>query len=184
MRRTRILFLLILGAAAPDGTAALAQESAGHKLEEYTFNAGGHPAGGVNPGSASHQVTLGSIGEPFGFQVLSGASGVIEGGFLLAYPPPGEVQDVLFVDNTTLVWDVAVAAGTYSMYRGLIGSLPGLAFGICTQQNLLVPTTTDATLPAVGAGFFYLITVENRLGEEGTKGFTSSGAERLGSACP
>lgn len=184
MRRTRILFLLILGATAPGGTAALAQESASHKLEEHTFNAGGHPSGGVNPSSASHEVSVGSIGEPFGFQVLFGSSGAIDGGFLLAYPPPGEVKDVLFVDNTTLVWDPEVSAGTYSLYRGPIGSLPGLGFGVCTQQNLLVPTTIDATLPAAGTGFFYLITVENRLGEEGTKGFTSSGVERLGSACP
>lgn len=184
MRRTRILFLLILGAAELDGTAALAQESASHKLEEHTFNAGGHPASGVNPSSASHHLSLGSIGEPFGFQVLFGASGSIEGGFLLAYPPPGEVSDVLFVNNTTLVWDPEVSAGTYSVYRGLISGLPGLGFGACTQQNLLAPTTIDATLPAVGTGFFYLVTVENRLGEEGTKGFTSSGAERLGSTCP
>lgn len=182
MRRTRILLVLILGAAVPDGAAVLAQESASHRLEEHTFNAGGHPASGVNPASASHQVTLGSIGDPFGLHLLFGDTGVIEGGFV--YPPPGEVRDVLFVSNTTLMWDPEVSAGTYSLYRGLISSLPGLGFGVCTQQNLLVSTTTDDTLPAVGTGFFYLITVENRLGEEGTKGFASSGAERLGSACP
>jgi hypothetical protein len=36
----------------------------------------------------------------------------------------------------------------------------------------------------VDDGFFYLVTVENRLSEEGTKGFDSGGGERTGSACP
>jgi hypothetical protein len=182
MRKTRTLLVLL--AVSSFGAAALAQESASHKLEEHTFNAGGHPAGGVNPASASHQITLGSIGDPFASQLSFGDSNVVASSFLLAYPPPGEVGGLLFVDNVALVWDASAASGTYSLYRGLIGSLSGLGFGACLQQNIPAATTTDATLPVVGEGFFYLVTVENLLGEEGTKGFTSGGAERLGSACP
>jgi len=45
-------------------------------------------------------------------------------------------------------------------------------------------TDTDSDPLPVSGGFFYLVTAENRLAEEGTKGFTAEGAERLGTVCP
>jgi len=45
-------------------------------------------------------------------------------------------------------------------------------------------STTDGGPVSVGDGFFYLVTVVNRLGEEGGKGFRSDGTERLGTVCP
>ena len=35
-----------------------------------------------------------------------------------------------------------------------------------------------------GEGYFYLVTAENRLDEEGTKGFSHDGPEREGTVCP
>jgi len=43
---------------------------------------------------------------------------------------------------------------------------------------------TDASIPAAATGYFYLVTAENRLAEEGTKGSNSTGGERLGNVCP
>jgi len=163
---------------------ARGQASASHRLEEAGLNAGGHPQSGVDPASAGHRLSLGSLGDPFPIQRHFGAAWTLDGGFVVAYPPPGEVLDLLFTSATTLVWDPAPAAGTYSLYRGLISALPGLGYGACAQQGLIAPATTDADLPAPGAGFFYLVTVENRLGEDGTKGVTSSGAPRGGLVCP
>lgn len=166
------------------GWPALAQQSASHRLEEHSFNAGGHPAAGVSPVSASHRLTLGSIGEPFPLRRYFGATVLVDGGFVVPYMPPGEVLNVNFTDPTTLVWDPEVSAGRYNLYRDALGSLSGLGFGGCTEQNLAAATTTDATPVPADEGFFYLVTVENRLGEEGTKGFHSGGLERTGTVCP
>jgi hypothetical protein len=166
------------------GGAALAQQSPSYKLEEYAFNAGGHPVAGVSPASAGQRITLGSIGESFPLRRHFGPTFVLDGGFLFPYFPPGEVLDLRFTNATTLEWDPQVSAGRYNLYRDALAALGGLGYGGCTQQNLTTATTTDATLAPPGAGFFYLVTVENRLGDEGTKGFRSSGEERGGAVCP
>lgn len=186
MRPTQsILMMLALGAAAAlAAPATLAQESASHRLEEQVFNAGGYPMAGVHPSSASHQLTIGSIGDPFGIGFLTGPGSTLQFGFVLPYAPPFEVLNVMFSNPTTLVWDPRLNAAGYNVYRGLISTLPGLAYGACLQQGIVPTTTTDATLPTPGTGFFYLVTMENGIAEEGTKGFASSGAERAGSACP
>jgi hypothetical protein len=186
MRPTRIILLTLAlgGAAALAAPSTLAQESASHRLEEHVFNAGGHPMAGVHPSSASHQLTIGSIGDPFGIGLLTGPASTLQFGFVLPYAPPAEVLDVMFTHATTLVWDPRPHAAGYNIYRGLISTLPGLAYGSCLQQGVVPTTTIDATLPAPGTGFFYLVTMENGIAEEGTKGFASSGAQRAGSACP
>jgi hypothetical protein len=74
--------------------------------------------------------------------------------------------------------------GTYNLYRDLMSNLVGLGFGDCQQQDLPTSTTTDDDALAVGDGFFYLVTAENKLAEEGTKGSQSNGSEREGNACP
>ena len=89
-----------------------------------------------------------------------------------------------FVDPTTLSWSAAPTALGYNAYRDLVSNLAGLGYGSCTQQDLPTPNWTDIDVPPVSDGYFYLITGTNRLGEEGTRGRSSSGAERLGTACP
>ena len=109
----------------------------------------------------------------------------MEGGFGSTYPPPGEVSGLRFVDGSILAWDPEWSAGKYNLYRDLLGNLSGLGFGGCEQPGLTGTTVADATpMPPPGDGHFFLVTVENRLAEEGTKGFRTDGAERLGSVCP
>ena len=164
--------------------SASAQQSVSFQLEEHVFNAGGNPDGGVILTSANFQITLDSIGEGVAMTGLSSASFQMEGSFGSAYPPPGEVSVMRFLDNLTLAWDPERSAGIYNLYRDFASSLPG-AFGMCEQQDLPGATATDTPRPPlVGDAYFYLATVENRLLEEGTKGFQTSETERQGTVCP
>ena len=185
MRHSPITLTLALAAVVALATLpAIAQQSPSHRLDEAVFNAGGHPASGVSPSSGNHQVSLGSIGDLFGLQRLFGSTSMIDGGFVLRYPPPLEVLDLLFTSQTTLVWDRDPSADLYNLYRGLVSTLPGLGYGPCAQAGLTSATYTDTDEPGVGTAFFYLVTAENRLGEEGTKGLNSAGIPRAGSVCP
>ena len=182
MRSAPFLFAF-LALLAPG--AALGQQSASHTLEEHVLNAGGHPQPyGSEPASASHRLTLGSIGDPFAMGRFFGSSMLLDGGFVITYPPAGEVEGLRFTNRTTLVWDAHPAAGRYNVYRDTLAAIASLGYGACVQQNLIAPTATEVLSPPSGSGFFFLVTVENRLFEEGTKGFASSGVERTGSVCP
>ena len=90
---------------------------------------------------------------------------------------PGEVLNLRFADNGMLLWDPNDAAGTYNVYRAETHSLPG-AFGTCYQSGLAAAQAMEPAQPPPGVAWFYVATVENPLSEEGTKGFTSGGAER------
>jgi len=163
-----------------------AQESASYELNEHTLNAGGNPLGGVVLTSASYKITLDAIGDSVGGRDSSSVSYRMEGSFVAAYPPPGEVQGVSFTDPITLRWSPERSSGDYNLYRDLTGNLDLLGFGACAQQGITDTTTTvnDAHELDPGTGFFYLVTVENRLDEEGTKGYSHSGSEREGAVCP
>jgi len=175
----------VVGLALLASGPALAQQSASYRLEEHVLNAGGHPQQfGPEPASASHRLTRGSIGEPFGMRRSLGASMMLDSGFVIAYPPAGEVRDLRFTNRTTLVWEAHPAAGRYNVYRDALASLATLGYGACDQHDLVAPTATETLSPFPGSGFFFLVTVENRLFEEGTKGFQSSGIERTGPVCP
>jgi hypothetical protein len=164
--------------------SAAAQTSASFKLTENVINAGGNPLGGTRPTSASFRIPHDSIGDPAVRGLLSSASYRAEGGFVARYRPAGEAQGVRFMNQTTLVWDHEPSVGTYNLYRNTLASLPGNPAG-CLQSTLAQPTFVETATPAVGSGWYYLVTAENRLGQEGTKGHRSNGAERPNSApCP
>jgi hypothetical protein len=165
---------------------AFAQESASYQLTEHTFNAGGNPAGGTVLTSTNYQITLDAIGDPVASRNLSSGSYQMEGGFVAAYPPPGEVLGVSFTDPITLSWDPEKSVGDYNLYRDLMSNLSGLGFGVCEQQEIQDSTTLvdDTHELETGEGYFYLVTAENRLDEEGTKGFSYDGPEREGTVCP
>jgi hypothetical protein len=148
------------------------------------MNAGGDPAGGAAPASASFEITLDAIGDSVLHPGLTSASFRMDGGFVSGYLPPGEVLDLRFGDTQTLVWSPERAAEDYNLYRGLMSDLVGPGYGSCVQQHIPQPTTTDGDPIAPGDGFFYLATAENRVDEEGTKGHDSNGIERLGNVCP
>lgn len=162
------------GGALPSG----AQESASYQLKEHVFNAGGHPDNGTSLASTHYQIRLDAIGDAAARSGLTSASYRMEAGFVVAYPPPGEVANLRFADDTTLMWQPEPSIGSYALYRALLTALSGGSTGDCSQFGLTGITATDAAAPPVGNGFFYLVTARNRLAEEGTKGFDSAGAER------
>ena len=164
------VFVLATLIAALCGPAS-AQSSASFKVTDHTLNAGGHPLDASPPVSASFKISHGTIGDA-------------AGGFVVRYAPPGEVRGVQFLDKVNLAWSREPSAGTYNLYRNTLASLPG-DFGSCYQSALAGPQFGETDAPAQGSGWLYLVTAENRLLEEGTKGNTSSGAVRSNpSACP
>lgn len=177
--KVAILLLCLLPASL-----ALAQQSASYRLQESVLNNGGDPAGGLFASSSSYRIKLDALGEGVVGQALASGSYRMDSGFPGAYPPPAEVLGLGFVSKTSLSWYPEKSVGAYSLYRSLLSALPG-SFGTCLQTNLTNPSTTDPATPPTGAGYFYLVTARNRLREEGTKGYRSSGSERPNVApCP
>jgi hypothetical protein len=165
---------------------AAAQESTSFKLSEYVFNAGGVPAGGVIPDSASFQITSADVGEDTAGIILNSSSFAMVAGFGLSYPPPGEVLNlVLLADDITLEWSPEKSGGDYNLYRDVIGNLSGSDYGDCEEQNITDETTTHNLAPTVAeVAFYYLVTAENRLGEEGILGEGFPGSRPNNFPCP
>jgi len=157
---------------------ALAQEGAYFKVTEATLNNGGRPVNGAYASSASHRITLDALGDSVLGSDLASASFRLDGGFVSAYPPPGEVQGQAFTDAQTMVWLPDKAVGQYEVYRDSLAALGAGGTGACLAAGVTSESFTDASPPASKAGYFYLVTARNRLREEGTKGFRSTGVER------
>lgn len=160
---------------------AFAQQSASFRAEEYVRNAGGTPQNGASAASASFRITLSSLGDGLALGGLSSASFRADGSFVAAYPPPGEVEGLLLQDSQTLVWSPEPSVGTYNVYRGTVAAGH---YGVCLLPDVAASGASDAAVPAGGGAFLYLVTAENRLREEGTKGSTSAGVQRGGAVCP
>jgi hypothetical protein len=171
MRRTGVLLLAWL---VP---CALGQESTNFKLNEHVVNAGGRPLDGVVISSPHYLVTFDGVGGG-----MTGGnespSYKLRGGFQASFPPPGEVHGLSLTDVETLIWSAEGSAGTYNIYRDLLSALSGHGYGGCEQHGIVTTTTVDPDLPPASDGYFYLVTVRNRLAEEGTKGDDSAGQER------
>jgi len=184
--RTRAGWMLVALTAAVCGAPARAQSSASHRIEGATLNAGGRPSGGMVAQSPSHRITLDVVGADLPGLDASSASFGLSGGFGGAFAPPSEVEAAAFAEGGTpaLTWASMPAAVTYDIYRGATDTLPG-TFGSCLAASVATPSYTDLAAPALKGAFFYLVTGENRLGEEGTKGYQSSGSPRTSApACP
>ena len=172
MRTTIVALVFVIPAAVQ------AQSSSDYRLDEHALNAGGRPAQAVISSSASYRVSLESIGQPVIGHALSGASFRLLAGLVSAYLPPGEVSGLRFLaDHETLTWLWEPASTSYDVYSGSLSSLPG-GYGVCAAAPVAGTSWSDATVPASGIGLFYLVTGVNRLREEGTKGYASTGAER------
>jgi hypothetical protein len=185
MKRLTVLLAAALGAVFFVSNSAFCQSSANFKLQESVLNAGGNPSGGSVLSSASFRIRLDAIGDGLAQQGMSSSSWEMDTGFLAAYPPPGEVQGLRFgPGRTTLLWTPERSVGAYNLYKGSVPAfLP--EYGVCSQSGLIAETATDTTAPLAGGAQYYLVTARNRLAEEGTKGFASSGVERsAGSPCP
>ena len=182
MRRKLALVLVIAGWAESGSTRA--QESPSFRLTESVLNAGGRPENGAVATSASFRIELDALGDAVSPVAVLGPSFGHVPGFVSIYPPPGEVTGLVFDDDVTLRWNPERSAGSYNLYRAALDSLAALGYGGCEQTSIAGASTFDADAVPSGQGFFYLVTVENRLEEEGTKGYRSDGIERGGVVCP
>ncbi len=176
MRSPASVAALALALLAPAFPAA-AQQSASYHVSGSVLNEGGHPQQGVIVASASYRVSLGAIGEEIADGTLAAAGYHVDAGFTTAYPPPTEVLGLLFTSAATLRWNPERSVGAYDLYRGDLGTFPGTA-GACLQSAVTGETWDDPAAPVTSAGWFYLVTAVNRIGEEGTKGTASDGTER------
>ena len=151
-----------------------------------TVSNGSPAVASVTSTSSSFAVTYSGLGEPLPPNRMSSASYGVESGFGSAYPPPGEVFFLRFgAQKDQLRWDAERSAGTYSVYRGNLSTLSDLQYGSCLAQDVMGTGYNDDTTVPVDDGFYYLVTVTNRLREEGSKGFQSDGVtERQGTVCP
>ncbi len=175
-------FLLAVAVASLAPPDARAQVSAGFQNRENVFNAGAAPAPILS--SPNYELTLASIGDGLVAAGMSADGYRMDGGFGLSYPPPADVQNLRFTSKTAFAWDAELSVGSYNVYRGLLASLPS-GYGSCFAHGLTTPQGTDAAAPPSGEGYFYLVTAENRIAEEGTMGSDSIGTPRPNTApCP
>jgi subtilisin family serine protease len=100
------------------------------------------------------------------------------------------VEAVAGSDGITFSWGADPALLSWNVYRGPLPRVSAVDFGACFASGLSGPTFTDTDVPAVGAGFFYLVTgvylsPTTGLPVEGILGTDSSGNLRPNSApCP
>jgi len=107
-----------------------------------------------------------------------------------AYAVPGEVSALTFdPDLVSLAWDSASpGAGTLTVHdllRGALGQLPvgSGALETCVVSGSANPDGVDATVPAPGAGYWYIARGRNDCGA-GPWGAATSGAPRITTVCP
>jgi hypothetical protein len=180
MRAIIVVVPLLVSSLASSPVSA--QESTHFTLRECLFNEGGNPNGGVILTSANFKVTVDAVGEGLVGTSLGSASFLMDAGFVSPYLPPKEVLNLLFQSDETLVWDAEESRGSYNLYRGPLSDPSD--YGTCKEHGITAETTTDSDDPGVGNGYFYLVTVTNRLDEEGTKGYGSSGERSNLDPCP
>ncbi len=171
-------FAAVVGVILLGCPTVAAQTSASYRLTESVLNSGGDPRNGSILQSASFQIRLDALGESVVGTGGASASYRVDAAFVSAYPPPGEVENLRFTSASDLIWNPERSAGTYDLYRDSFSALPGGGTGMCLASNLTGASASDTQIPPPASGYFYLATSENRLGEEGTKGFRSDGAER------
>ena len=108
-----------------------------------------------------------------------------------AYDAPPEVAGLSFgADKTTLTWaSLSREAGTGTLYdviTGDLGALPStgiIAAGLCVGSVGTVNSCSDAQIPAVGTGSYYVIQARNTCGLSGF-GAGSDGTPRIHASCP
>ncbi len=181
MRNTAKALIVVIALIA--GLNSMAQTSASYRMTEHVFNNGGNPMNGAIPASPNLKITLDAIGDSLIHPTLSSLNYHVDGGFVGYYPPPGETTGLRFIGPVTMQWDPEPSVGVYNLYRGDISALSGLGYGSCEQYGITEEITDDTDDPT--PAFFYLVTAENRLGEEGTKGYDSGDNPRPNlAACP
>src|SRR6185436_16399581 len=102
---------------------------------------------------------------------------------------PGEVSGLVFdADGITLSWSSAApsagAGSVHDLVRGNLGQLPVGSGGseLCLATGNGTSLASDAEIPAVGSGFWYVVRGRNGCGAGGY-GFASGAAPRNTAAC-
>ena len=106
-----------------------------------------------------------------------------------AFAIPGEVHGLeVAADRTTLSWTPAMpgaGSGTVQdLLRGTVGELPvgRGASEVCLASSVGASAADPEAPPSAGA-HWYLVRASNACGQ-GAYGLATSGAERMGAACP
>jgi len=174
----RLRLAMMSCALALTTALAAAQSSTNYRISDHAFNNGGGPRGAMVPSSPGFQISLDSIGDGVRPTQSTSASFQVQGTFVPAYRPPGEVIGLEFTNATTLVWQGEPSVGDYAFYRSEIPLLPGGDTGLCLAFQIPEARIYEPFSPDPGQAWFYLVTARNRLGDEGTKGYRSNGSER------
>ena len=172
-------------AVAAASCAAVAQTSASYDMKAHVVNEGGHPLQGAILSSGSFRMGLDSVGtgrlRPDHDQRV-----LFDGGRIRRALPRSGRGHGRQAPRGPPHPRLERGAG-----RGALQRLPRPGPDASwTLRRVLggagpATTVTDDASPGTGAGFFYLVTADNTLDEEGTKGFTSAGAQRANLApCP
>jgi hypothetical protein len=81
-------------------------------------------------------------------------------------------------------WSAIPLATTYNVYRGDLSLKSSTYYGSCLVSGLTSPSFSDAAVPVLNGGFFYIVTGKKD-GIEGILGFRSDGTpEPNNSPCP
>jgi len=102
---------------------------------------------------------------------------------------PAPLTGLDFSSKTAMAWDADPFATEYDMVRGALSNLPvgpGGAGETCFP-DLSGPSTSDASAPAAGTGYWYIVRGVNGACTElspGSYGNASSGIQRVTSTCP
>src|SRR5256885_15919561 len=92
--------------------------------------------------------------------------------------PPGEVTGDRIDPTSQLTWTAVTGADDYNIYRGDITWLRSRTGAECHGDGIVGTSFATPLPPAVGRGYFYLITAESSLNGEGTPGSDTSGTVR------
>jgi hypothetical protein len=141
-------------------------------------------ADGDGHGAASSTAT--SCAQPAGY-VLAGDD--CDDANPQVWETPGEARSLLFTNAQTFSWAPPASLGGLAVvYDALRSADPANFVGAatCVESNDGSNTTaTDASAPAVGTGFFYLVRAENTCPSgQGLLGTNSSGTPIAGRSCP
>jgi hypothetical protein len=85
---------------------------------------------------------------------------------------------------TVLAWVGGPPMVNYSAYRGDLSSLSYANFGVCMVADDPATALEDPTLPAPGEGLFYLVTVVELAGPEGSLGLGTCAERSNFQPCP
>ena len=96
---------------------------------------------------------------------------------------PEVATDLYFTNAQVLAWSATVGITSYNLYRGSISGAWSYNHA-CLAPGLSSPGATDSATPAVGAGYYYLVSGRTFCGE-GSLGSASDGQPRPHPApCP